>query len=521
MAQNIACLIKFVDPQLKPDELDTEVHYLTEDLRDLDGMSQIRFDPILEIRDAVETRVGIRFIAHSDLLVSILRRLRDRLYYKPLETWFLFHISDLNLQIRTDQAEDLVDLMATAQSGLLFSPVRDYLAEAETYSRTQGELSPTELDNLNLLRQRLSLSAEQAELLNARAVGPYKTHAEKHRYFDETTAAEFSRLRHMDADHPFAPKDPWPVLQELAENLALPISEAEAIYQKHWQRYNDEIKLKTDQQSAKTAVDDSFVAETKAADAHQNQVEQAREHLEQYLSLCRQAMANSLYPSEFDQGRLDQARRLWDISLDEALTIETAVRNELYGGVESAAGVDYNRLRDLLLQQAWQEADMETEAVILKTLDRDMQPVTATTVQRLPAVDLATIDALWSRYSNKRFGFRAQQQVHRSQQQIQQDDRQQWLAFQQALGWREPSSLFYQGYQPYHDLNFSLEAPLGHLPTWRWCCPSLSDRYRLSLDVMAAVIHHLSLCMPLDPVPTPAVDPTAPTVLTGGQTRAV
>jgi hypothetical protein len=232
-------------------------------------------------------------------------------------------------------------------------------------------------------------------------------------------------------------------------------------------------------------------------------------------------MASSLYPSEFDQGRLDQARRLWDLSMDEAIAIEIAVRNNLYGGIESAVGVDYSRLRDLLHQQAWQEADMETEAVILKTLDRDMQPVTVATVQHLPAVDLATIDALWSRYSNRRFGFKAQQQVHRSQQQIQQDDRQQWLAFQQALGWRESPSLFYRGYRPYHDLDFRLEAPVGHLPTWRWCCLTLSDRYRLSLDVVAAVIHHLSLCLPLDPEPAPAVDPAAPTVLTGGLTRAV
>ena len=520
MAQNIACLIKFVEPQLKHDELDNEVRYLIDDLRDLDGMGQIRFDPILENRDAAQVRIGTRFIAHSDLLVSILRRLRDRLYYKPLETWFLFQISDFNLQIQTDRADDLIDLMATAQSGPLFSPERDYLAEAETYSRTQGELSPTELDNLNLLRQRLGLSAEQAELLNARVVGPYKTQAEKHRHFDETAAAEFDRLRHMDADQPFAPKDPWPVLQELAENLALPIPEAEAIYQKHWQRYNDEAKLKTEQQAATTVEEARLATETKVEGDRQSQVQQAREHLEQYLALCRETMTSRLYPSEFDQGRLDQARRLRDISIDEAIALETTVRNELYGSLESTAGVDYSRLRDMLLQQAWQEADMETEAVILKTLNRDMQPVTAATVQRLPAVDLATIDALWSRYSNKRFGFRAQQQVHRAQQQIQQDDRQQWLAFQQALGWREPPSLFFQGYRPYHDLDFSLEAPLGHLPTWRWCCPSLSDRYRLNLDVMAAVIHHLGLCMPLDPVPAPAVDPAAPTVLTGGVTRA-
>lgn len=520
MAQNIAFSIKFVDSQLKRDGLDTEVHYLIEDLRDLDGMGQVRFNPILETSNGEEVSVGTRFVAHSEVMGAILRRLRDRLYHKPLETQFLCQISDLNLQIQTDRADDLVDLMATAQSGLLFSPERDYLAAAETYSRTQGELSPTELDNLNLLSQRLGLSTERAELLNARAVGPYKTQADKRRHFDDTTAAEFSRLRTMAADQPFASKDPWPVLQELAENLALPIPEAESMYQKHWQSYSDEAKLKTNQNAVKTAEDIRLAAEAKG-EAEGDRQQQAREHLEQYQALCRQTLASSLYPSEFDQGRLDQARRLRGLSIDEALKIEAAVRSELYGSIESAAGVDYSRLRDLLHQQAWQEADMETEAVILKALDRDMQPVTAATVQRLPAVDLDTIDALWSRYSNKRFGFKAQQQVHRSQQQVQQDDRQQWLAFQQALGWREPPSLFYKGYRPYHDLNFSLEAPLGHLPTWRWCCSSLSDRYRLSLDVMVAVIHHLNECMPSTTAPTPAVDPAAPTVITGGLTRAV
>ncbi|MEA5451233.1 GUN4 domain-containing protein [Leptolyngbya sp. CCNP1308] len=521
MAQTITFLIKIVETDLKSDEVVTEVRYLIDDLLDLDGMGQTRFEKVPEVRDVAEISVGVQFDAESDLLGSILRRLRDRLYYNPIETYIRLRLADINLQVQTHQADDLTGLMAVAQSGVLFSPECDYLIEAETYSRSQGELSPTELDNLNLLRQRLGLSVELAEVLNARAAGPYRTRAEKCRHFEEITSAEFSRLRTLGEGPPFAPKALWPVLQELAENLGLPTPEAEAIYQKHQQSYDDDIKLKTNQNAAKTAEDARLAAEAKAEGDRQKQAQQAREHLEQYLALCRQTMASSLYPSEFDQGRLDQARRLRDISTNEALALEATVRNELYGSIESAAGVDYSRLRDLLHQQAWQEADMETEAVLLKALDRDMQPITATTVQRIPAVDLATIDALWSRYSNKRFGFKAQQQVHRAQQQVQQDDRQQWLAFQQALGWREPPSLFYQGYRPYHDLNFNLEAPLGHLPTWRWCCPSLSDRYRLSLDVMAAVIHHLNECMPLTAAATPAVDPAAPTVIAGGPTRAV
>jgi hypothetical protein len=509
LAQNIEFLIKFVDPQLKSDDIVTEVHYLIEDLRDLDGMSPVRFTSVLEIRDVAEIRVGIKFDAHSDMLGPILRRLRDRLYYKPIKTCFYFRISEIILKVQTHQAEDLVGLIATAQTGLLFSPERDYLAEAETYSRTQGELSATELDNLNLLRQRLGLSVEQAETLNARVAGPYKTQAEKRRHFEETTQAEFSRLRTMQTGMPFAPKSIWPVLQELAENLGLPIPEAEAIYQQYQQRYDKDDKLKTEQQAIKTAEENRLAVEVKAEAERQKQAQQAQEHRDQYRSLCRQAMAIGLYLSEFDQGRLDQARRLRHISLEDAVGIEAAVRDELYGAIKSSAvGVDYSRLRGLLHQNAWQAADLETEAAILKAMNQDMQPVTASTVQRLSPVDLATIDALWSRYSNGRFGFKAQQQVHRGQQQIQADDHKRWVVFEETLGWRKPSSWFYRGFQPYHDLTFSLEAPPGHLPTWRWCCVSLGHRYSISPQVMEAVMAYLNESIPPESAVITALEPT-------------
>lgn len=511
MAQDVEFLIKFIDPHYKSDDVVTEVHYLIEDLRDLDGMSRTRFEPISEIRDVAEIRVGVVFSVPSEQTGPILRRLRDRLYYNPIKTVFCFKLADITLRIETHEADDLMGFMVAAQSGLLFSPERDYLAEAETYSRTQGELSLTELDNLNLLRQRLDLTAEQAEVLNAIAVGPYPTHAEKHRHFEEITAAEFSRLRAMDEGPPFAPKDIWPVLQELAENLGLPILEAETIYQTHQQRYHDDIRLKTEHTTIKAAEDARQKAVAKAEAERQKQARQAQERLTQYRDLCRQAMANSIYPSEFDQGRLDQARRLWGIFVDQALQLELEVRDELYGGVASAAGVDYSRLRDLLHQQAWHEADMETEVLILQALNLDMQPVTAATVQQLSTVDLATIDGLWNRYSKGRFGFKAQQQVYRAQQQIQSDDRQRWVAFEQALGWREAPSLLSRGYKPYHELNFSFEATQGHLPTWRWCCPSLSDRYKIDLEVMAAVMQHLNDCMPLETVTVPALDTALPT----------
>jgi hypothetical protein len=221
-----------------------------------------------------------------------------------------------------------------------------------------------------------------------------------------------------------------------------------------------------------------------------------QQRLDQYRGMVRQTLSGTLYACDFDQGRLETARRLWEIPLEKALQIETSVRDELYGGIESATEVDYTRLRGLLYQQDWQAADLETEAALLKALNRDMQPVTADTVPLLPSVDLVTIDALWSRYSGGRFGFKAQQQVYRGQH-IQPDVRLRWLICQQMLGWREEPTTTgsYRGVKPYGELTFSLKAPPGHLPTWRWCCPSLKSGYHISEPVAEALFLHLEKCL--------------------------
>lgn len=515
LQQRVTISIMFLDVDLEGYDLWTEVQYLIADLRDLEGMGGIKFEERNDIRGTNEVRTGIKFDVDLTMLGAILRRLHDRLYYggsknialnsNPLETLFLIQIENIKLEIQTHKPEDIVGLWSVCQNRTILPAQSEYLVMAETYTRTKGGLSSTEEDNLQLKQKVLKfyISEEEAELLKIKAAGLYRTKEARQSYFEEITQAEFRRIR---AYHglSIAPKDTWPVLQDLAENLGIPTLKAKAIYQNHWQRYQDDIKLKDEQQALKSAEDARIAAEA----YRQQQAHQAQEQRDLYKALCHQALAKGLYPSEFDQGRLDQARRLRGIAPVDAVSIEAAVRDELYGSVDSAAGVDYTRLRDLLMQQAWQAADLETETNLLKALNQDMQPVTAATVQWLPAVDLATIDALWQRHSGGRFGFKAQQQVYRSQQQILQDDPQRWLGFQQGLGWRDQPSWLSRGFRPYYDLDFSRAAPPGHLPTWRWCCPSLSHRYSPSLEVVEAVLAHLNTCMPLEAVSIPTFDQT-------------
>lgn len=508
MEQAIALLIKIIDCELDDSEVIIQVRYLIEDLRDLRSLNHVRFEPIIERRLDSDIKVGVRFVSSSDKLESILRRLRDRLFYNPLETLLIIQLDEARLQIETHKYEDLVSLIAAGKNGFLFPPESIYLARVETSSRTDNELSPTKLDNLNLLRHRLGLSQEIAEELNSKAAGLYRTKVEKLQCFERVTQAEFSNLYSKHKSDSFSPKDIWPVLHELAENLGLSIPDAKGIYRDYQKQHHRNIEILEQESAEAHARARQEDKEAKAEADRQQQVRQAQEQRDLYKKLCHQALAKGLYPSEFDQGCLDQARRLRGIAPADAVAIEAAVRDELYGGVASAVGVDYTRLRDLLHQQDWAAADLETEAAILKALNVDMQPVTAATVQRLPAVDLATIDGLWSRYSKGRFGFKAQQQVYRSQQQIQQDDRLRGVGFQQMVAWRDPPSIWSRGFRPYYDLDFSLEAPAGHLPTWRWCCPSLSHRYDLRVNVVEAVMDHLNTCMPLEAVPIPTFDQT-------------
>ena len=119
----------------------------------------------------------------------------------------------------------------------------------------------------------------------------------------------------------------------------------------------------------------------------------------------------------------------------------------------SAIGVDYSQMRDLLVAGQWQKADQETGAIMLKIARR----VTAgwlreDDIQEFPCPDLQTIDRLWIKYSQERFGFTVQNRIWEN---VGED----YGRFGDSVGWR-----LYSNWQRYSDLTFNLLAPVGHLP---------------------------------------------------------
>jgi hypothetical protein len=290
-------------------------------------------------------------------------------------------------------------------------------------------------------------------------------------------------------------EETWATLAELAENLGLPLATAQTLYQDQLTAIQVQAETIRQQQQAEAEAAQQATQQAESRDQYHDQELERQQNLGEYREMLRHAMQTTLYPPDFDRGRLEQARRLWDIEAEEALRIEEAVRSEIYGSIQSALGIDYGRLRQLLWSQRWREADEETENVILKALRHNMEPLDRDAILQLPCVDLTTLDRLWSRYSNGRFGFKAQEQVY-----LQMDRRP--VDFLRALDWRGSRLSLTGGIKPYKSLQFNTSAPSGHLPTWRWCCSSLEDGYNVSESVVEALFMHLDKCLAVSSPPS-------------------
>ena len=122
----------------------------------------------------------------------------------------------------------------------------------------------------------------------------------------------------------------------------------------------------------------------------------------------------------------------------------------------SAVGVDYAPLRNFLASGQWHHADEETGAVMLKIARRVKAGwLREEDIQEFPCPDLQTIDQLWVKYSQGRFGFSVQQRIWEGA-------GEDYAKFSDSVGWRTHYS--WQQWWQYSDLIFSLEAPVGRLP---------------------------------------------------------
>ncbi len=95
----------------------------------------------------------------------------------------------------------------------------------------------------------------------------------------------------------------------------------------------------------------------------------------------------------------------------------------------SEVGIDYTRLQDLLQRKKWKEADQQTWDALCQMLGKAPGYYLKTwDIEHLPCEDLWTIDQLWVKYSDGRFGFSIQKHIY-------QDTDEDYLSFCDRVGW--------------------------------------------------------------------------------------
>ncbi|MBD2013820.1 GUN4 domain-containing protein [Microcoleus sp. FACHB-53] len=186
---------------------------------------------------------------------------------------------------------------------------------------------------------------------------------------------------------------------------------------------------------------------------------------------------------KYGQEGLDQVIR---IAKTETGAVHRIADDLLWESVDekekSEVGENYNRLRDLLVAGKWKLADQDTGDKMQKIVgvrikevlelpiyaysrNRRKQVQTSLRarvqtylepedIKKFPCKDLRTINQLWVRYSNGRFGFSVQKQIW-----IEEggkpgiDHEESYLKFCQRVGWRGNLGM-----------TFTANAPIGHLP---------------------------------------------------------
>jgi uncharacterized caspase-like protein len=142
--------------------------------------------------------------------------------------------------------------------------------------------------------------------------------------------------------------------------------------------------------------------------------------------------------------------------------------------LSSERGVDYTKLRNLLASRQWREADQETLAVMLKAANREQEGyLDNKSIEEFPCTDLRTIDQLWVKSSNGRFGLSVQKRIWESvggkpgdefdyEKMKKLGDRVGWLVWKNVkwLGLKKEEL-----WLSYDEITFHLNAPQGHLPS--------------------------------------------------------
>jgi len=158
-------------------------------------------------------------------------------------------------------------------------------------------------------------------------------------------------------------------------------------------------------------------------------------------------------------------------------------------------GTDYTKLWRNLKRKDWRAANEETLNLLRINSGKSERDAEMIDIQRIPLIDLQTIDQLWDEASNGRFGFRIQLDLWR---QVNPNPNQpgNTEAFGKLVDWRRNNAWI-----NYEFLDFSLTAARGHLPAFPligWWCWA---RHQPLMERVAALapVRQIQSAKPLEP----------------------
>lgn len=147
--------------------------------------------------------------------------------------------------------------------------------------------------------------------------------------------------------------------------------------------------------------------------------------------------------------------------------------------LSSEKGMDYAPLQKMLQTGQWKKADQETLRVMCAAMGRQKEGwLRVEDIERFPCADLRTIDQLWVKYSNGKWGFSVQKQIWQEcgSPMSYNDD---WKKFCDRVGWRKKGR-----WLRYDNLTFDLDkSETGEFPPALFdfeffCFPGRSPRSR-------------------------------------------
>jgi hypothetical protein len=272
----------------------------------------------------------------------------------------------------------------------------------------------------------------------------------------------------------------------------VPIGDPKLKYRKEVERYVHRGKISPVGRRILNARRDTFGLLPEAAATIEAEVlkpyREYKKKLQEYEQALREAIQHEYPISDYTRGELKdllqvlslrdedvapiemrviaQLESAWanlDLPTTQIVDIDSEILKSVNNELDSKGQVDYSQLEDLLAAGKWQEADKETETVMIKASGREQDGwLSEEDLDAFPCEDLQIIDQLWVKYSSGHFGFSVQRQIWESIEGTNKDeDVEIWKKFGDEVGWRINDS-----WVGYRNLNFSLDAPLGHLPEW-------------------------------------------------------